>query len=65
MRRFKSAARQGGFVMIQHREKAGPDIDHQSVPNRLEGNYSGYLSGKKYVHYVIQDTLFGKNTLLT
>lgn len=50
MRRFKSAARQGGFVMIQHREKAGPDIDHQSVPNRLEGNYSGYLnSGKKYI----------------
>lgn len=49
MRRFKSAARQGGFVMIQHREKAGPDIDHQSVPNWLEGNYSGYLSGKKYI----------------
>lgn len=53
MRRFKSKARQGGFVMIQHRKKAGPDIDHQSVHNRFEGNYSGYLSGKKS-HYLLR-----------
>lgn len=47
MRRFKSKARQGGFVMIQHRKKAGPDIDHQVCTIGLRE--------------IIQDTLVGRN----